>query len=129
MSVESKIAELSLPVSGFAARGWLAALSDAFHLLRQNGRPTSAEKVQQVLMYLNGLGGNGTWLERLEAEKEQMTQRVWDLDQYTHTDEFRALCAHDRELLSNQRVYMELYVECLHQRIGRHIINNRSSPT
>lgn len=45
----------TLPVSDFAAKGWYAALSDAFHVMRQAGRPTCAAKIQEIQKHLSSL--------------------------------------------------------------------------
>lgn len=66
-----------------------------------------------------------TFIERLQAEKAELDERVTKLGAFGDTAEFKALPSVMQELLSTQLVGMLIYQDALDQRIA--ILNHKGA--
>ena len=58
-----------------------------------------------------------TWKERLVEEQEQLKEKFIKLVQFINSDKFFALSNNNKQLLQNQKIAMEMYLNTLNLRI------------
>lgn len=93
-------------------------LSFIFHPFLQQERDRKMWIDEQVILLTNKIKKNmEDWKERLIKEQKELKEKLAKLTDFINSEKFYKLSQNNRQLLKNQKIAMELYLNVLNMRL------------